>query len=101
MTEHSTGHSTRPYYIVYGILMALMALTVGAAVVDFSQWNLPSALNLVLAMTIATVKSGLILVVFMHLRESSSLTWLFAAAAVVWLGIMMALTLNDYLFRLG
>ena len=48
MTEQSTGHSTRPYYIVYGNLMALMALTVGAAVVDFSQWNLPSALNLVL-----------------------------------------------------
>ncbi len=90
-----SGHSTRPYFVVYALLMVLLALTVGAATQDFQAWNFP------IAMLIATVKAGLILVIFMHLRESSALTWLFASAALVWLAIMLGLSLNDYLFRMG
>jgi cytochrome c oxidase subunit 4 len=36
---------------------------------------------------------------FMHLRYSSHLTILFASAGVFWLGIMLALTLSDYVSR--
>ena len=35
----------------------------------------------------------------MHLRSSNRLTWVFSGAALLWFGILMALTLNDYLTR--
>jgi len=35
----------------------------------------------------------------MHVRYSSRLIWLVAGAGFFWLGIMIALTLSDYLSR--
>jgi hypothetical protein len=36
---------------------------------------------------------------FMHVRKSSKLTWIFASAAFVWLGIMFVYSFSDYLAR--
>ena len=42
----------------------------------------------------------LVAVWFMHLKDSSRLTWLFAAAGVMWLAIMIGLTMGDTVARM-
>jgi cytochrome c oxidase subunit 4 len=92
---HGAGtHShTRTYLAVFLVLLILLAVTVIAAQFDVGRWNLPAA------SAIATAKAALIVLYFMHVRYSSSLIWLFAAAGFVWLAILFGLTLNDYLTR--
>ncbi len=36
---------------------------------------------------------------FMHVRHSSRLTWIFAGAAFLWLGLLLGLTMTDYATR--
>jgi cytochrome c oxidase subunit 4 len=39
------------------------------------------------------------LLFFMHLRYSSRLNWIIAAAGVIWLGHLILFTMSDYLTR--
>ena len=71
----------------------LLLLTVGAAYVNLG------AFNLVLALTIAVVKAALIVLFFMHIKWSSRLLHLAAFAGVLWLAILLAMTLGDYMTR--
>ena len=41
----------------------------------------------------------LIVLIFMHVRYSDRLTWVFAGAPFLWLAILIVLTLNDYFTR--
>ncbi len=97
------AESLRTYFAVYAALMVLLVLTVAASFVDFAKWRLAHHnlgwLNISFAMIIAVIKSLLVVLFFMHLRHSSRLTWIFAGAAFLWLGILLTLTLNDYLTR--
>jgi cytochrome c oxidase subunit 4 len=83
----------RTYYSVFGALMVLLVATVGVAYVDFGEWNV------VAAMTIAVAKAVLIILYFMHVRESSHVTRIFVGAGFFWLGIMLVLTMSDYMTR--
>jgi len=85
--------ATRPYYVIYGVLLLCTYLTWQIAYFDLGR------LNAVAALAIAAVKAMLVVWVFMHLRTSSRLTWLAAAAGLMWLAILMALTAGDYLTR--
>jgi cytochrome c oxidase subunit 4 len=78
---------------VWAGLLVLLALTWGLAQLDLGR------LNAIAALTIAVVKMLLVLLYFMHLRFSTRLTWIFAAAGFIWLLIMVDLTLSDYLTR--
>lgn len=86
--------SPRTYLMVFGALLALTALTTAVAFVD-----LGGIANVTVAITIAIIKTVLVLLFFMHLRYSSYLTVLFAGAGVFWLAILIALTLSDYISR--
>jgi cytochrome c oxidase subunit 4 len=81
------------YLRVWGLLLALLALTLGMAYVN-AGW-----LNPVFAVGIAAAKAGVIAVYFMHLRSSSRLVWIVAFAGVLWLAILFALSAGDYLTR--
>jgi cytochrome c oxidase subunit IV len=85
--------SIATYLIVYGLLMLLLVVTVVAAFVDIGR------LAIVVALLIAAVKTALVVLYFMHVRLSSSLTKLFVVAGIFWLGILFALTFSDYLTR--
>ena len=91
MSQHII--SLRTNYLVFGALLALLALTIGAAYIDLGPWNFP------LAMAIAAAKATLILLFFMHVKFSRTLTSVFATAGFLWLAILIALTMNDYLSR--
>jgi cytochrome c oxidase subunit 4 len=81
------------YLAVFVALMVLMAATVGAAFFDLG------ILNNVIALVIAMAKTSLIMLYFMHLRYSSRLTRVFALVGFLFLVILVAGTLNDYLTR--
>jgi cytochrome c oxidase subunit 4 len=86
--------STKVYFAVFGALLALTALTTGVAFVDLGRIG-----NIAVALTIAVIKVVLVMLYFMHLRYSTRLTILFAAAGIFWLGILLVLTLSDYVSR--
>lgn len=94
-TAVDSHHSHKSlYYKIFFALMVLLVLTVGAAYVPFS-----GNLNIIVAMTIAVIKAMLIVLFFMHVRDSDKVTWVFASSALVWMVILVALTLTDYRSR--
>jgi cytochrome c oxidase subunit 4 len=85
--------SKKTYLIVWAALMILVGVTVGAAYLQLGRFNA------VIAVGIATTKAILIVLYFMHVRYSPRLVWVFAGAGALWLGIMFALSIGDYLTR--
>ena len=85
--------SPKTYVAVFIALLVLLALTVLASHIE------NSLVNNTVAMTIATVKTVLIMLYFMHLRFSSRLTQAFALAGFLWLAILLGLTISDYRTR--
>ena len=81
------------YFVVYALLMAGLAATVGVAYVHLGFWNLPAAL------TIAFAKATLVVLYFMHVINSPRLNWIALFAGLVWLAIFLALTVSDYVSR--
>ena len=86
---------TKLLFAIWIALLALLFLTWGVARFDLGRWNI------VAAMTIAVAKMLLVILVFMHVRYSTRLTWVFVAAGFFWLFLMVTLTLGDYLTRAG
>ena len=91
MSEHVVP--ARTYYLIFLILMVCTSITVAVAFVDLGP------LNTVVAMTIAVLKATLVVLFFMHVKYSTRLTWAVVLGSVFWLGILLALTLGDYLTR--
>jgi len=92
MSEHVV--SRKIYFAIFGALMVLTAVTVWVA-----NFDLPGPLNAILALSIAVFKATLVVLYFMHVRYSSKLTWVFVGAGLIWLIILIAFTLSDYLTR--
>jgi cytochrome c oxidase subunit IV len=74
-------------------LLVLLALTVILAYAPLG------AGNAVVALSIGTIKAGLVAAVFMELRYRSGLTLIFAGAGMFWLGILLWLGSMDFLTR--
>jgi cytochrome c oxidase subunit 4 len=92
MAEHIVSRKT--YIVVWVALMALMILTAGLSRIDLGEWST------VVALAIAAIKALLVVLFFMHVRyESQKMAWVFVVAGFFWLGILMALTMTDYLSR--
>jgi cytochrome c oxidase subunit IV len=91
MSEHIVPKRT--YYLIFAALMVFTAITVGVAFLDLGP------MNTVVALAIACTKATLVVLFFMHVKYSTRLTWAVVAGSVFWLGIMLTLTLGDYLTR--
>lgn len=83
----------KTYMTVFVALLVLLVVTVAVAYLDLGWFS-----NVV-AMSIAVAKTLLIVLYFMHVRFSSRLTWVFAAAGLMWFFIMVGITLSDYSTR--
>lgn len=83
----------RLYYGVFATLMILTAITVAVAFVNLGR------LNDIVALAIAATKAVLVILFFMHVRYSTRLTWLVVLAGFFWLGILLVMTMGDYLTR--
>ncbi len=92
MAEHVVPRKT--YVWVWAALMVLMALTAGLSRIDLGEWST------FVALAIAVIKALLVILFFMHVRyEDQKITWVVIVAGFFWLGIMMALSMADYLSR--
>lgn len=91
MTGHISPKSI--YYTIFGALMVLTAVTVGAAFVNLGNLNFPVAVG------IATFKATLVILYFMHVKYSSHLTKLVVASSLFFLAILMFVTMVDYASR--
>ena len=83
----------RLYYGIFGILIALTALTIWVAFIDLGP------LNDVVALAVAVTKALLVILFFMHVKYNTRLTWLVVIGGFFWLGILLVMTLGDYLTR--
>jgi cytochrome c oxidase subunit IV len=86
--------SRRIYYRVFVLLLAFTFLTVGIAFIDLGGY-----LNTIVALTIAVGKALLVILFFMHVRDSSRLIWICVGAGFFWLAVLLSLTMSDYLTR--
>ena len=91
MAEHIVPRQT--YFLVYAILLFCTYLTWQVAYFDLGR------LNTVAALAIAVFKAVLVALFFMHAKYSSRLTWVVIGAGLFWLGILLSLTMTDYLTR--
>ena len=95
MAEHTTHHIVpkSTYYLIFLALMFGTGLTWWVATIDLG------AMNNVIMLAIAVTKASLVVLFFMHVKYGSKLTWMVIVASLFWLGIMLALTMNDYFTR--
>ena len=93
MNEHHHIVSYSKLTGIWLVLLTLTALTVAITRVDLGGYKVLTAL------TIACVKSGLVIAVFMHMKyEGRLLRWLLFLALVT-LAIFIGLTFFDVLYR--
>jgi cytochrome c oxidase subunit 4 len=86
-SQHHIG--LQQYFSVFAALMGLTALTVWVAFQNFG-W-----LNNVLAVGIAVVKSTLVILWFMHVRQSSRLTKSLIIVAMFFFLVLVSFVLAD------
>lgn len=92
MTEKVVGKSL--YVWIWAVLMCLTAVTATVSFIDLHRWST------VVAFLIATIKAGLVVTFFMHLRyEKEKTIWIWAVVSAVWLTLLLVLTMGDYLTR--
>jgi cytochrome c oxidase subunit 4 len=83
----------RRHLLVGLALMALLGLTAGSALLPLGAFNAVSNF------AIATVKAALVAVFFMQLLRGDAAVRIAAAAGLLWLGFLVALSLVDFLGR--
>lgn len=85
--------STLTYFGVYIALLALTLATTLIAFLDLGVWSM------VIAVTIAGMKALLVILFFMEALHNHRLNPAFFFFGFVWLLILIALTLGDYVTR--
>ena len=80
----------RHYVLVWAALMVLTAVTVAV-------WTMqmPYALRVTVALSIAAVKATLVVLIFMHLWEHGGATRLVVATSLLFVVLLIGLTLAD------
>jgi cytochrome c oxidase subunit 4 len=93
--NHAAGHT--PGYLQFTLiwlgLVALTGITVALAGINLGRWVIITAL------TIASIKTLLVLNVFMHLKFEDRVFRIFVSVAVLTLAIFIGLTFFDYAFH--
>ncbi|HUS07501.1 MAG TPA: cytochrome C oxidase subunit IV family protein [Bryobacteraceae bacterium] len=90
------AHKVVPLKVYVSIFAALLvgtALTVGANFVHFGRFNL------IIALLIAFTKASLVVLFFMHVKQSSPLTKVFVVSGMFWFCLLIAGTFADYASR--
>ena len=94
MSEHK--HEPVPYRVFIKVWAALLALTV--ITVAVSRVHL-GALNIWVALGVASLKSSLVIFVFMHLRQESKMFKICLLVMLTILAIFIGMTFFDVLYR--
>jgi caa(3)-type oxidase, subunit IV len=87
------AHQVVPLKVYISVFLALLvgtALTVGANFIHFGRFNL------IIALLIAFTKASLVVLFFMHVKQSSPLTKVFVISGIFWFGLLLLGTFADY-----
>lgn len=84
---------TTPVALLVSVFAALIALTI--ATVAVTGVDLGGQGNLMIALIIATIKGGLVVTYFMHLRWDRKLHALVFSSALLFVILFLAMTLTD------
>ena len=95
---HSDGHDhglahTTPVSLLFGILGALLVLTI--ATVAVTSFDLGAQGNLVVAMIIATIKAALVCTFFMHLLWDKKFNAILFLTSVLFLILFLSMATTD------
>jgi len=90
---HQHMHSYGIFILVWLGLLTLTGLTVAVAGINFG------ALTIATALTIAAIKSYLVLSIFMHLRIEQKVFKIFLVVALFFFIISIVLLFSDYSFK--
>jgi cytochrome c oxidase subunit IV len=97
MQEHTETHepvdSVMTYVLVFIALAAATVITTAVAFVDLG------AFSVVVALAIAVCKMLLVVLFFMHVRHSTTLTKLVLLGGVLWFFILIGMTYTDFASR--
>jgi cytochrome c oxidase subunit IV len=98
MEQHANEHQHHVvpvsiYIIIFVSLMILTGLTVLASQKNFGPGNT------IIAVAIAALKATLVILYFMHVRYNDNIVRIAVFAGFLWLGVMIVLTLSDYIAR--
>ncbi len=93
-TEHH-GPSYTLFVIIWAILLVLTGVTVYAAEIDLGF------LNVVMALSIATIKASLVTFIFMHLKYENLTFKIMVLMAFAILSIFIGLTFFDTAYRVA
>ena len=91
--EHVHIVPYRTFLVIWFALLILTGVTVAVAQYHFGAWNIWIALG------IATLKAGLVVAVFMHMKYETRLFKLALFSALAILAIFIGLTFIDVLYR--
>jgi cytochrome c oxidase subunit IV len=90
---HAHIGSYKGYGAIFGALIFLTVLTVAVSYVHLGK------ANLLVAVLIASIKATLVCTFFMHLKDDTKFHTLILIAAVTFIGVFFALTINDVSYR--
>ena len=90
-SPHGSGYGQ--LVLIWFGLLALTGLTVALAGINLGRWIIVSAL------TIAGIKTVLVVNVFMHLKSEERVFRVFVAVALLTFTIFIVLTFFDYAFH--
>jgi cytochrome c oxidase subunit IV len=79
----------KTYSLTLVVLLILTAITVGASYIQFGS------MNVVIALTIATLKGSLVALFFMHLRHDKPVNAVIACGGFLFLGLFLLFTFLD------
>ncbi len=89
--EHVHEHSWKGYLYILLVLLSLTIITVTASQINFGS----STANVVIAMTIATIKASLVALFFMHLKDDKPINGLIFVSALLFLAVFLGFCIVD------
>ncbi len=79
----------KTYFLTWGSLLVLTAVTVGVSYLDLGTWNI------VVALAVATVKATLVAALFMHLLWDLKFHAIIFSFSLIFLGVFIFFTMYD------
>lgn len=93
--DHHDANAPKLYATVLGILLILTFITVAASKVQFGT----GMVNVIIALTIATIKASLVALFFMHLIHDKAMNSIILVSSFVFLGVFIGLCYTDQATR--
>lgn len=95
MDNHSESHIVpyKTYGIILTVLILLTLISVAVTQIDLAS------LTVFTAVLLATVKSGFVLVYFMHLKFDNLMLKVLVSAVFILIALVMVVTFLDYNYR--